>query len=131
VLEKIDYIAEMILIDRTWSWSIIGMLYLGLTLIIRNWFMSSIIKRAKELKGRWFQDIKDLYLKRALAGWILYLISFAIILLLWIRPDFLPLTPVDWFSLVLAMITYFISVLLHVQALGVAAVVTMRRLESK
>jgi len=131
VLERIDHISEMILIDRTWSWSIIGIFYLGLTLIVRNWFLSAIVKRAKELKGRWYQDIKDLYLKRALTGWIFYLMSFAIILLLWVRPDFLPLTPVDWFSLVLAMVFYFISVLLHMQALGVAAVVTMRRLESK
>ena len=127
----IKQISDMIIQDRTWSWSVIGFLYLLLTLIVRNWFLSPFIKRAKELKHRWYQDIKDLYLKSALTGWIFYLISFVIVILIWIRPQFLPLSLFHRAALAVAVLSYFLSIILHLQALGVASVVILRRIESK
>jgi len=129
--EWIQKFSDLIAGDRTWSWCVIGILYIILTLIIRNWFLHPFVKRARELKHRWYQDLKDLYLKRATAGWIFYIISLVTILVLWSRPQIFPLTVGRTIAIVVALCSYILSIVFHLQALSVATVVTLRRVESK
>lgn len=129
--EWINDFSDMVVSDRGWSWSFVGILYLLLTMIIRNWFLRPILHNAKELKRHWYHEMKDAYLKRALPGWLCYLSALVIVLFIWSRPQLFPLTLEHAFALLLSVILYFFSILFHVQALGVAAVVTLKRIEDE
>ena len=102
---------------------------MGITLIIRAWFLRPITRLVKDLKRNHHSEIKEEYLKRALSGWLFYLASLLLVLFVWSRPNLLPLSVGLALELLLAVICYVLSILLHLQALGAAAVLTMKRVE--
>lgn len=128
--EFVEDFSTLIVRERSWSWSVIGILYMGLTLIIRNWFMRPVIREARKIKKSWYSDFKDLYLKSALSGWAAYLISLGIVLMLWVQPEIFPLTIPQFLAAVAALFFYILSILMHLQALGVAAAKTLKSIES-
>lgn len=129
--EMIQKFSNLMINDRDWSWSVIGILYLILTLIIRNAFMRPLNVHLKELKRRWGKEIKDAYSKHSIVGWFFYFVSFGGVLFAWSRPDILPLTFKMTAGLVLIFVAYLLSILFHVQALGLACAEILRRMESK
>lgn len=129
--ELIQQFSDMVVIDRGWSWSVIGILYLGLTLILRNWFLSPVIDRVKLLKRAHAQIVKDAYLKQAAYGWIFYLIAFLIVIALWREKNLLPITLKQLAAAVTALFCYIFSIVLHLQAVGAAGIVALRHLEKE
>lgn len=127
--EFIQNFSIMITEDRSWSWSVVGILYLGLTLIIRNWFLRPLVKLAKDLKRSHYTEIKGAYLKQALSGWMLYLASLALVLVVWIQPKLLPLRAEHVLMLFAAFLCFILSMMLHLQAMAAAGLTTLKRVE--
>ncbi|GEM_PF-6595099 len=78
---------DLMAAERYWSWSAVGMVYLVFTLIVRYLVFSRIFPKAKQAAGDAFPLIKHTYLKNSLPGWILYAISFLLLMVVWIAWD--------------------------------------------
>ncbi len=122
---------DLVLTERYWSWSVIGIVYICVTMVIRGWVIRPVIAPAKELKHRLYHDMKDYYLKKAAPGWFFYFASLIIVILVWIRPDFNPGHFLYKMAFLSAFACYGLSLLMHLQALAMAAVAALRRLEQK
>ena len=118
---------DIILRERDWSWSFVGILYLISAIIIRSWFLGTLSSRTKDLDRKLRRLVKKSYLRHSLFGWILFFIPLGILIVLWQdRP--LP-AKVEPIHLILAAIASFaLSIILHLRAFGMAALLTLKRL---
>ena len=122
---------EVILAERSWSWTVVGIFYLVLGLVIRGWLIGPIIHKAKELNRLPYEEFKRAYLKRAAVGWIFFLLSFVVVVGLWNREARLPLSIKEALAVLAAIVSFLLSILSHLQALGVAAVIALKRVSEK
>ena len=127
--EWIQEFSKIIVTQREWTWSVIGILYMSLTLIIRNWVLRSLIRDAKDLKRSHYSDFKENYLKLAFNGWIFYFASVVIVLFVWTQKDLWPLKTIHASLLVAAGVSYLLSITSHVHAIGFAAIATLKKSE--
>ncbi len=131
MMDYIQAISDIVVWDRAWSWSVMGICYVGLSLIIRNFFLRPIVARAKNLKRAWYNDIKDNYNNRSIAGWIFYIFSLLLLIYIWTRPRLFPLDLNQILALAGAVFCYLFSILLHVQAFGTSSIITLKKIESE
>ena len=122
MLETIRSYFDVILVERSWSWTLIGILYLLFGLMVRGWFINPVLSHAKLLEKQVYQKIKLLYLKRSILGWIFFLVSLIIFVLLWNREPLFPLTVMKAFTILGAVACFILSILFHLQALAVATI---------
>lgn len=108
---------DAVMAERQWSWSVIGIVYLVMTILIRQFIFRALIRNTKDLDSNVYSNARNLYLRNSTAGWILYFISFLLVVVAWIvwkRPK------VDTGLLVsftlLAPSLFFLSVVLHLLA---------------
>lgn len=119
---------DVIWIERDWSWTVIGIAYTILWLIVRGLFLGELIRKAKELEKRFYREIRGEYLKRSILGWLLFLVPLVILILFWQQGRvFLPSTPEDTLLILIAALSFILSILLHVRAFGLAAIVAMKQ----
>ncbi len=129
--EWIKTYLDAIITQREWSWTLVGMAYLILGLIIRGIFISPLTRRVKDLSKKAHQDVKSAYLHRSFIGWIFFAVSFLIIIGLWNRSDLFPLTVKEALALLGAMASFILSILCHAEAIGVAGLVTLKKVVDK
>jgi hypothetical protein len=130
-LESIQSFFTMIHQERSWSWSVIGIVYLVMGLLIRRLFLAPLIRRAKDLNRSTYEAFRSSYLKRSFLGWLFFLISFVTVIVLWNQQIWIPLTVTHALGVLAAVVSYMISILCHIEAIGIAALVTLRRLADK
>lgn len=123
--EALRTYGQLVLHERFWSWSLVGILYLVAGMIVRGWFINPVIAKAKELDSKYYHEIQRAYLKRSVPGWMLFFISFLIFVAVWNQEISLPLSRPQTGALGVALLSYFFSILFHVQAFAKAAVITM------
>lgn len=116
---------DVILVERSWSWTLVGILYLVVSLILRGFFMKPLVRAAKGLDRPIYQEIERAYSNHSLLGWIFFYIPLFIFIVLWYRQDIFPNTARDAFIL-LAVASFILSVLLHLKAFGLAAINILR-----
>ena len=117
---------EIIFTQRHWSWAIAAILFVILGLWIRSLFLRPLIRRVKSIDRKHNQELKKVYLKRSLMGWILFFLSLGLFIALWIRGLSLPLESNQIIALIVMAIFYGLSVLQHVTALGVASIQVLK-----
>jgi hypothetical protein len=122
---------DVVLAERSWSWSLIGILYLGITLFLRSLLLSPIVRKAKDLNRAPYHEFRSAYLKRAAVGWVFFLASFLIVIGLWSSGSYFPLTVKEALAILGAMLSYILSILFHLQALGIAAVIALKQMTEK
>jgi lysylphosphatidylglycerol synthetase-like protein (DUF2156 family) len=81
--ESLKTTIEAILKERSWSWAIIGIAYLIVGLTVRSWFLRPLTRRAKQLDRKVYRHLKGAYLQRSLWGWVFFMLSFVIVIMLW------------------------------------------------
>lgn len=117
---------DVVLAERTWSWTLIGILYLLAGFLVRSWFMRPLAVQLKQL-GREFQhEVKKTYLQLSFWGWLFFLIPLGLFVLLW-RSDILPFRVNDRYVVAGALISFIFSIIMHLQAFGKAALLTLKR----
>ena len=119
-----------VLAQRSWSWALLGIGYLLIFLLVRHFFMHGLIKRAKSLNSKWFNEIKKVYVRKCFAGWVLFLVSFLVFIFLWQtaelkKPSLYEIGMV--FIIILAVLSSIIS---HLMAFGVSTIHVLKQLEN-
>lgn len=114
--------------ERHWSWTVLGMVYLMLTLVIRHFLFRALVQETKILDSSLYGTVRKLYLKQSGAGWVVFFISFLGIVLAWIngqnqlmQKHFLIL-----FCLALSLL-FFLSLILHLKAFAHALLSVLRQ----
>ena len=80
-----QFYLQVIVVERQWSWSLIGIGYLVLTLIVRQFIFRVLVWETKEVDPQLYAAIKALYLKKSVGGWIVFLISWLLLVTAWIN----------------------------------------------
>ena len=87
-MENLTNLWNMVLTQRVWSWTVVGIAYLLVFLVVRSFFLHTLIKRARSLNSKWFHEVKKAYTKKCISGWILFLVSFLILIFFWQTANF-------------------------------------------
>ena len=126
IADKIKSYFDIIWLERSWSWTVLGILYILAALFVRGWFLSSLFSRLKEVEHGLHHRIKAAYLKRSFWGWLFFFIPLGISILVW-RKDIFPLKIDDRILILSAFASFIFSVILHLQAFGIAVLEVLRR----
>ena len=126
-MDLIPIYVKLILKEREWSWTLIGALYLLVTIFIHLVFFQGLTRETKQVDSNLYPAVRSAYLKHSLAGWILYFLSFLFVIAVWIAwKGRIELIPAVTFCLVLPFL-FFLSLLLHMKAYAKALLSVLRR----
>ena len=112
---------QAVLKERDWSWTLVAVLLILFGLVIRGWFLGPLIHKAKSLDRKIYHEIKSTYLKRSLAGWVFFFIATGLAVFVWSDNPKLPLGLQDKVQLAAIGLSFFLSILLHLIAFGLAS----------
>ncbi|MDP3920850.1 MAG: hypothetical protein Q8R76_08605 [Candidatus Omnitrophota bacterium] len=126
MMETIQSYFDVLIRERSWSWSIVGIIYLVLGYLIRGWFLKPLANAAKTLAPKQYQEIKRAYLRRSLVGWITFLIPLAILGVFWTQTDLFPISGKEAISLIAALAFFILSVMFHLGSFAHAGIDTLR-----
>lgn len=119
---------DLIVSEREWSWSIIGIGYLVLTMVVRQLIFKILIHETKEVDPNFFSAVKALYLKKSPAGWILFTVSFILVITAWINWKGFAAEKEALLFLCLALPAFFfLSVILHLLAFSRSLLANFRQ----
>jgi magnesium-transporting ATPase (P-type) len=123
-----NFYFEVIRVERHWSWALIGIFYLVLAIGTRLLIFRKIVQDTKKIDLQLYSSVTKLYLKNSTAGWILFFISFLLVVAFWMGwKGFLT----DRSSLVifcaLLPLLFFLSMVLHLIAFAQALLAVLRQ----
>ena len=113
---------DIIVSQRHWSWALVALGYVFVTLTIRGWFLNILFRRSRRLDKKTSADLKHIYISRALLGWFFYLLSLALVILVWYKPFILPSEMTDERLLKTSALCFTLTLLIHLQAFALAAI---------
>lgn len=125
--EMLQVYFNAILSERSWSWTVIGLVYVISGYTLRSWFLKPVVRKAKELDKPLWHKIKKAYLRHSPLGWIFFLIPLVISIVLWYREVLRPLTIKDAAAILTAVVSFILSIFCHLQAFGIAALEVLRQ----
>ena len=131
IMEFLNPYSTIILNERSWSWTLIGIAYLIAAFIIRGWFLKPLVARAKECDRASWQAIKRIYLKHSIWGWVFFLIPLVIFVILWYRGLASGSIENAILLLGLAGACFFLSILIHLQVFGSAVISVLKQILAK
>lgn len=123
---------NIILTQRSWSWSLAGIIFLGIFLLIKSFFMRGIIKHASSLNSKWYQEIKNVYIRRwqYAAGWILFLGSLLLVIFFWQTADFNKPSLYEVGIVFLLILALLFSVIFHLIAFAASMILVLKQVEN-
>lgn len=124
MLTAVQPYLDLILRERSWSWAVVCMLYILAAFFVRGWFVGPVSAQMKGLDGKIKHKVKKAYLKRAMLGWLLFFLPLVSILYYW-QKAFAPIAIRESWLIGFSILSFILSILLHLQALGTAALVTL------
>ncbi|MBI3306244.1 MAG: hypothetical protein HYZ84_00355 [Candidatus Omnitrophica bacterium] len=127
MLDMAQMYLRAILNERSWSWALIGLVYVVGAYTIRSWFMKPLVRRARELDKPLWHKIKGAYLQHSLLGWLFFLLPLFISIVLWYREAFAPITIKDIAAILGALVSFLLSIFCHLQAFGIATIEVLRQ----
>ena len=116
--------------QRTWSWAVIGIGYLLVFLLARSFFLHGLIKRARSLSSKWYHEIKKVYMKKCIAGWILFLGSFLILILFWQTANLKQASLYEVGMVFLIILTVLFAIMSHLIAFGTSVIHVLKQIEN-
>ena len=119
---------DLMLAERQWSWAIVGILYLILAIFFRLLIFRKMIREAKQIDSNLYLTVKRIYLKNSFSGWILYFISFLLVIVMWLGWKSSPQGTISLAILCLFLsLLFFLSVILHLSAFAKALLAVLRQ----
>ena len=111
-----DELIQTILRERQWSWSVIGLLSVFLTLLLRAVFLGGILRSMKIRNRSWYRRTLSHYQKRSIIGWIFFGLLNLIVILLWtMSPKLLTyFSGREWFFILIVL--FLLSLFFHLKA---------------
>ena len=129
-MENLTNLWNMVLTQRAWSWAVIGIGYLLVFLLVRSFFLHDLIKRARSLNSKWYHEIKKVYTKKCIAGWILFLVSFLILIFLWQTANLKQASLYEIGMAFLIILTVLFAIISHSIAFGASVIYVLKQLEN-
>jgi hypothetical protein len=129
-MENLSAIWDMVLTQRAWSWAVIGIGYLIVFLCIRSFFLHTLIKRARALNSKWFHEIKKVYGRKCFSGWILFAISFLMLVFFWQTGNFQQPSLYEVGMAFLIILTVLVAITSQVIAFGASVIHVLKQLEN-
>ena len=129
-MENLTNLWNMVLTQRTWSWAVIGIAYLLVFLAVRSFFLRGLIKRARSLNSKWYHEIKKAYTKKCIAGWILFLVSFFILIFFWQTANLKQASLYEVGMVFLIVLAVLFAIMSHVIAFGTSAIHVLKQVEN-
>jgi hypothetical protein len=126
-METIRYYTDIILSERSWSWAIIGILYVLFALFVRSLMMRPLVSRYKQLPRELQHPIRSKYLKLSLFGWFFLALPPLGFAFFWIRKELLPISGTDLLLAALCALSFFVGIFCHSQAFGIAGILTLKQ----
>lgn len=120
--EAIQMNFDIIMAQRSWSWAVVALIYVLLTLMVRGWFLNILFRRTRKLDKKAVAELQRVYLKRALIGWFFYILSVSTVILIWNPPPNLPAELTDTRLSVIGAASFVIALLFHLQAFALGAI---------
>ena len=121
---------NMVLTERAWSWAVIGIGYLFVFLLVRGFFLHTLIKRARSLSSKWYGEIKKAYTKKCIAGWILFLVSLLILIFFWQTANLKQASLYEVGMVFLIILAVLFAVISHLIAFGASAIYVLKQIEN-
>ena len=116
---------DIILAERSWSWSLIGILYVLAAFFVRSWFMNSLVWKAKQLDKSLYAAVKAAYLKRSVLGWFLFFMPLALFTLFW--QNMIPEKDKQFLIICGGTASFVLSIILHLKAFGLGALTVLKK----
>ncbi len=116
---------DVILSERSWSWSLIGILYVLAAFFVRSWFMNSLVWKAKQMDKSVYSAVKAAYLRRSVLGWFLFFLPLGLFTLYW--QSILPPVVTDKMVAGGASACLITAILLHLRAFGLGAIAVLKK----
>ena len=123
--ESLKPYLDAILQERSWSWSLIGILYVLAAFFVRSWFMNSLVWKGKQLDKSVYNAVKAAYLRRSVLGWIFFFLPLAFFPLYWQK--FIPLNLDQKWLAVSGAVSLFIAILLHLRSFALGAIAVLKK----
>jgi len=129
-MDNLKNLWDMVLTQRTWSWTVLGIAYLIVFLLFRNFFFHGLLQRAKALNSKWYQEIKKAYIKKCVPGWVFFLASFLILIFFWQTANLKHPSLYEAAMVCLIVLTGLLSVIFHLIAFATSTVYVLKQLEN-
>jgi hypothetical protein len=129
-MDNLTNLWNMLLTQRAWSWTVIGIGYLLAFLAVRSFFLRGLIKRARALNSKWYHEIKKAYTKKCIGGWILFLLSFLMLILFWQTANLQQASLYEVGMLFLIILTVLLAIMSQVIAFGTSAIHVLKQVEN-
>ncbi|MFA5159964.1 MAG: hypothetical protein WC484_05600 [Candidatus Omnitrophota bacterium] len=129
-MENLTNLWNTVLTQRTWSWTVIGIGYLLVFLLVRSLFLHTLIKQSRSLNSKWCHEIKKVYMRKCIAGWILFLVSFLILILFWQTANFKQASLYEVGMVFLIILTVLFAIMSHLIAFGTSVIYVLKQLEN-
>ena len=129
-MENLTNLWNMVLTQRAWSWTVIGIGYLVLFLLVRSFFLQGLIKRARSLNSKWYHEIKKVYMKKCIAGWILFIVSFLILIFFWQTANLQQASLYEVGMVFLIILTILFAIMSHLIAFGASVIYVLKQIEN-
>lgn len=128
VVNAAKFYADLIVSERTWSWAVVGIVYLVGTLFIRSAIFRGLVRETKQTDPHLYSETKRLYLKNCITGWVVFSVSFFLIIGVWIgwKNSLVEKGPLALFCLLLPLL-FFLSIILHLIAYAEALLSILRQ----
>lgn len=126
-MDTLQTYLSVILKERGWSWTIIGIVYLSSGLFVRSIMLRPVVFASKQLNRSLYHDVKKRYFRKSAVGWFFFLIPLAVFALIWSRPQLFPITIRDLLIAFGGVVSYLLSVIFHLQAFGIAGLFTLKQ----
>jgi hypothetical protein len=121
---------DLILKERSWSWAVVCLLYILAGLFVRSWFVSPLMIQMKMIEKKHLRHLKTAYLRQSLLGWLFFFLPLLVIATYWNKESF-PVPLQDHWLILIGFLSFVLSVILHLQSLGVAALEVVESLEKE
>ncbi len=127
-MDFIHFSTALITSEKQWSWTLVGIVYLVGALFIRSLFFRFPVRETKEIDASLYSAVKTIYLKNSGLGWVLFSISFLLVIATWLEWQSVASdrTLVLFFCLLLPLLL-FLSVALHLTAYVRALLAVLRQ----
>ena len=116
---------DIILAERSWSWSLIGILYVLAAFFVRSWFMNSLVWKAKQLDKSLYHAVKSAYLKRSVVGWFLFFVPLALFTFFW--QNLIPQKDKQFLIICGGTTAFILSIILHLRAFALGTLTVLKK----
>lgn len=130
VMDNLAAFWNTILTQRTWSWAVVGMAYVLIVVLVKGFFFRSLLRRARALHSKWYQEIKKVYVRKSVAGWVLFFLGFLLAIFFWQSADVQRPALYELAMVALIALTVLLSIITHLIAFGIATIYVLKQLEN-